>query len=207
MKRSDWRIWIGAGLILLGVLMLLERFGLFRGAINFFWGAVFLAGGGFFLYRFATNMNNEWWAAIPGFAMLGIGADNLLSALIGADWGGLFFLGLLGIGFFAIYFSGRGRWWALIPGGVLVTLGFVSVLSDVYGARETGGVFFLGLGITFLLVAVLASLQWAYIPAVILLLFGALLGTSFLGALNYVWPAVLILAGLVLIWQFLRRKN
>jgi hypothetical protein len=55
-----------------------------------------------------------------------------------------------------------------------------------------------------LLVAVLASSQWAYIPAIILLVMGAVLGTSFAGAFNYIWPAVLILAGLVLIYRFVR---
>lgn len=208
MKRSDWRIWVGGGLILLGALMLLERFGLFHGATDVFWGLIFLVGGGFFLYRFATNLRNEWWAAIPGFALLGIAVDNLLSTFVRGQWGGFFFLGLLGVGFFAIYIAGRDRWWALIPGGVLVTLAVTSFMSNnVSEVRDQGGIFFLGLGLTFLLVAVLASLQWAYIPGVILLLFGALLGTSFAGALNYLWPAILILAGLVLIWQFIRPKQ
>jgi hypothetical protein len=205
MKRYDFRILTGAALVLLGVLMLLERIGIFHGALDFFWGVIFLAGGAFFLYRFATDMHGEWWAAIPGFALAGIGADSLLSGFIG-NWTGLLFLGSLGLGFFAVYLSGRERWWALIPGGVLVTLGFTSVLSDVFGARETGGFFFLGLGLTFLLVAVLASMQWAYIPGVILLVMGALIGTPFAGSLNYVWPAALILAGLMLIYQFVRRK-
>jgi hypothetical protein len=205
MKRYDFRILTGAALVLLGVLMLLERIGIFHGALDFFWGVIFLAGGAFFLYRFATDMHGEWWAAIPGFALAGVGADSLLSSFIG-NWTGLLFLGSLGLGFFAVYLSGRERWWALIPGGVLVTLGFTSVLSDVFGARETGGFFFLGLGLTFLLVAVLASMQWAYIPGVILLVMGALIGTPFAGSLNYVWPAALILAGLMLIYQFVRRK-
>ena len=59
---------------------------------------------------------------------------------------------------------------------MLITLGIVAALTDMYGARETGGFFFLGLGLTFLLVAVLASMQWAYIPGVILLLMGVALG-------------------------------
>ncbi len=205
MKRIDFRILVGAALILLGVLMLLERLGLFHGVSDFFWGLVFLAGGAYFLYRFANNMRGEWWSAIPGFALIGLAADSLLTRIFG-NWGGLFFLGFLGLGFLAVYFSGRERWWALIPGGVLLTLGFVSVLSNVYGGRETGGFFFLGLGLTFLFVAVLASMQWAYIPAVVLLVMGALLGTPFVGALNFIWPTVLIVGGLILIFQFMRRK-
>ena len=42
MKQISFRIWIGAGLVLLGMLMLLERFGLFRGITNYFWGLLFL---------------------------------------------------------------------------------------------------------------------------------------------------------------------
>ncbi len=206
MKRLDFRILIGAALILLGVLMLLERIGIFHGASDFFWGVVFLAGGVYFLYRFANNMRGEWWAAIPGFALVGIGADSILPGFLG-NWTGLFFLGFLGLGFFTVYFTARQeRWWALIPGGVLLTLGVTSVLSGIYGVPETGAVFFVGLGLTFLLVAVLTSAQWAYIPGIILLVMGAVLGTSFAGALNYIWPAALILAGLMLIYRFVRRQ-
>jgi hypothetical protein len=205
MKRIDFRIIIGGGLILLGVLMLLERFGLLRGASDFFWGVVLLAGGSYFLYRFANNIRGEWWAVIPGSALAGLGADSLLSGILG-NWGGFLFLGCLGVGFLAIYFSDRERWWALIPGGILVTLALVSVLNNAYGGRETGGFFFLGLGLTFLVLAVLASMQWAYIPGVVLLIIGALVGAPFNGAMNYIWPATLIIGGMFLILQFIRRN-
>ena len=204
MKQVSFRFWIGTGLVVLGILMLLERLGLFRGVTQIFWGALFLAGGAYFLYRFASNMRGEWWAAIPGFALAGIGVQSLLSGVLGA-WSGFFFLGALGLGFFAVYWSDRERWWAIIPGGVLITLGLTSILGDVFGVRETGGFFFLGLGLTFLLVAVLASLQWAWIPGVVLLVLGALVGTPFTGALNYVWPAAMIVGGLLLILQFVRK--
>jgi hypothetical protein len=204
MKQVSFRLWIGAGLIVLGILMLLERLGLFGGVTQIFWGALFLAGGAYFLYRFASNMRGEWWAAIPGFALAGIGVQSLLSGVLGA-WSGFFFLGALGLGFFAVYWSDRERWWAIIPGGVLITLGLTSVLGDVFGVHETGGFFFLGLGLTFLLVAVLASLQWAWIPGVVLLVLGALVGAPFSGAMNYVWPAAMILGGLLLILQFVRK--
>ena len=204
MKQISFRIWIGAGLVLLGMLMLLERFGLFRGITNYFWGLLFLAGGAYFLYRFANNMRGEWWAVIPGSALIGLGLQSFVPGVLG-DWSGFLFLGALGLGFFAVYFSDRERWWAIIPGGVLVTLGLTSALGDVFGVSETGGFFFLGLGLTFLLVAVLASLQWAWIPGVVLLVLGAVIGTPFVGSLNYIWPAALILGGLLLIFQFARK--
>jgi hypothetical protein len=205
MKRMGIRVWVGIGLVLLGLLMLAERLGIFEGLMNLFWGLLFLAGGAYFLYRFANNMRGEWWAAIPGFALAGIAADSLLPRIFG-DWGGLFFLASLGLGFFAVYLSGKERWWAIIPGGVLITLGLISAFSSIFGMQETGGVFFLGLGLTFLLVAVLASMQWAYIPAAVLLVMGALLGTPFTGLLNFLWPAVLIVGGLILVFQFFRRQ-
>ena len=205
MKRMGIRVWVGIGLVLLGLLMLAERLGIFEGLMNLFWGLLFLAGGAYFLYRFANNMRGEWWAAIPGFALAGIAADSLLPRIFG-DWGGLFFLASLGLGFFAVYLTGKERWWAIIPGGVLITLGLISAFSSIFGMQETGGVFFLGLGLTFLLVAVLASMQWAYIPAAVLLAMGALLGTPFTGLLNFLWPAVLIVGGLILVFQFFRRQ-
>ncbi len=206
MNRWNARIWIGAGLVVLGILMFLERFGLFRGVASLFWGAIFLAGAAFFLYRFYNNLRGEWWAAIPGFALLGIGATILLSIVL-PQWSGFWFLAFLGLGFFAIYLAGRERWWAIIPGGILITLGFVAILGDVFGATESGGLLFIGMGLTFILVAVLAALQWAWIPGIILLVFGALLGTPFSGAMNFIWPAALIIGGGLLIWSFARRPR
>lgn len=206
MKKIDLRIALGGGLMFLGLLMLLENLGILRGATGLFWGALLLLGGGFFLYRFATAPREEWWAAIPGFALAGLGAESLLPAALG-DWDGLLFLGALGAGFWAVYFSGRERWWAIIPGGVLITLGLVSVLDHVVADGQTGGFFFLGLGLTFLLVALLASMNWAYIPAGVLLVMGVALGGVFTGAGNYLFPVVLVAAGLTLIYRFYRARR
>ncbi len=206
MNRWNYRLWIGVGLIVLGVLMFGGQFGLFQGLASLLWGLILLAGAGYFLYRFANNQQGEWWAAIPGFALAGLGATVLLSSLL-PSWSGFFFLGALGLGFFAVYFARRDYWWAIIPGGVLVTLGFIAVLSDLLGGRDTGGILFLGMGLTFILVAVLASLQWAWIPGIILLVFGALLGMPFGGPMNYFWPAALIIGGVLLILGFARRAR
>jgi len=101
----------------------------------------------------------------------------------------------------------RQHWWAIIPGGVLFTLAAVSVLPGRVGNIDTGGVFFLGLGLTFLLVALLAQHSWAYIPAVILVLLGAVLGLGFGGLLDWLWIGALFLAGLILIlFALLRRR-
>jgi hypothetical protein len=196
MKRFDYRILIGAALILGGVLMLLDRLGLFKGALNFFWAGLLAVGAAIFLFWFFSD-RSKWWAAIPGFALAGMAASSLLLDHIG--WGGLAFLGGIGLGFWAIFFTGQERWWAIIPGGVLLTLGITSVMSDAFGVMDSGGVFFVGLGITFILVALLAKMRWAFIPAAVLLLLGFFLGTPFVGAMEYVWIGILLVAGAILV--------
>jgi hypothetical protein len=206
MNRWNFRVWIGAGLVVLGLLMLLERFGLFSGVTHIFWGLAFLAAAGWFLYRFAKNPRSEWWAAIPGFALAGLGAESLLPEAMG-NWGGFFFLGALGLGFFGVYLNDRLRWWAIIPGGVLVTLACITVLDNFVSGDGTGGFLFIGLGLTFVLVATLANMKWAWIPGGILLAMGVLLGASLLGGANYIWPLALIAGGVLLIVQFVRRSR
>ncbi|HEY9527325.1 MAG TPA: hypothetical protein VIR02_09600, partial [Anaerolineales bacterium] len=121
----------------------------------------------------------------------------------------VFFAGI-SLGFWWVYFTGTERWWAIIPAGVLLTLGIVSSLDAVSGL-ETGGLFFLGLGLTFLLVAVLPGEKrgrsWALIPGVILLLFGALLGTPYRGLTDYLWPAVLIILGGYFVVRFFTGRS
>jgi hypothetical protein len=196
MKRFDYRILIGAVLILGGILMLLDRTGLLKGASDFFWAGILAVGAAIFLFWFFSD-RSKWWAAIPGFTLAGMAASSLLLDRIG--WGGLAFLGGIGLGFWAIYFSGRERWWAIIPGGVLLTLGVTSVMSDAYGVMDSGGIFFVGLGITFLLVALLAKMKWAFIPAAVLLLLGFFLGTPFVGILEYAWIGILLVVGGILV--------
>jgi len=202
MKRFDYRITVGLALILGAVLMFLDRADILKGASDFFWAGVLAIGAVIFLVWFFSD-RSKWWAAIPGFTLAGMSASSLLLNRLG--WGGFAFLGGLGIGFFAIYASRREMWWAIIPGGVLLTLGVNSALTEAYSIVDTGGVFFAGLGITFLLVALLARMNWAYIPAAALLVIGFFIGTPFTGVLSYVWIGVLILGGAALIVGSLRK--
>ena len=203
MKRFDYRVLIGAALILGGILMLLDKTGLLTGATDFFWAGLLAIGAGIFLFWF-FNDRSKWWAAIPGFTLAGMAASTLLLDRIG--WGGLAFLGGIGVGFWAVYVRQPAQWWAIIPGGVLLTLGFTSALTEAFNIVETGGVFFVGLGLTFLLVALLARMKWAYIPAALLLLLGLMLGTPFVGVLEYAWIGILLIAGLALVISAARSK-
>jgi hypothetical protein len=207
MRRIDPRVLIGILLVLGGVLSLLDVQGVISNAGGIFWGLIFAAGALAFMYLMLNDRNN-WWAAFPGFTLLGLAASAFLPESLEAYDGFVFFLGI-SAGFWWVYFNDRSHWWAIIPAGVLLTLGTVSVLEDVEGL-ETGGIFFLGLGITFLLVALLpgeGSRSWALIPGILLVLFGAILGTPFFGLASYFWPAVLIILGGFFIFRFFRDRS
>lgn len=213
MKRFDFRTIFGAGLILLGGLMLLEKFNIIKGAAGFFWGLAFLAGAAYFAMIVVQAPQTRWWAIFPAAALAGMGGAALLPDVF-SGWGGGIFLGALSLGFFIVYIINRANWWAIIPGGVLLTLAAVATLSEFEALSDlnTGSLFFMGLGFTFLLVALLpnpfGNTQWAYIPAIVLVLIGGLLGSqTTAGLVGYVWPAGLILAGLLVIWGFFRNRE
>jgi len=208
MKRFDPRIVIGTLLILAGGLGFLQAFGFLQNASDIFWGLVFLAAGGVFLFMFAGGFSSgQWWAVIPGLVLAGIGVLILLPESLDNLGGGVF-LGAIGLSFWVIYFSGRERWWAIIPGGVLFTLALVSILpNNLFGGVDSGAVFFLGLATTFLLVALLADMNWAYWPAGALGVFGVFLFfQSQIFLLSYLSAAALIGAGIFIIWRSLRSQ-
>jgi hypothetical protein len=208
MRRVDFRTIFGVGLIALGGLMLLEKMGFISGASSLFWGAALMVGAVYFLFIFFQEPRTKWWAIFPATALFGMGGAAFLPKAF-SGWGGGIFLGALGLGFFIVYIVNRANWWAIIPGGVLLTLAGVSTLTEyeAFSALGSGSLFFIGLGFTFLLVALLPNpvgkMQWAYIPAVILTLMGGLLGsTSTAGLVDYIWPASLIIVGLLVILGF-----
>jgi hypothetical protein len=207
MRKFDMRLMIGGLLILGGILALLDTMGIIGNAGGIFWGLIWGAVGVFFLYLLINDRQNNWWAAFPACALLGMAASSILPNSL--DFlSGLLFLGGIGLAFWWVYFTDRSRWWAIIPGGVMLTLGAVSALDNIPGL-DTGGLFFIGLGLTFLLVAVLTggAQSWAWYPTVVLLIFGALVGIPSLDITDYVVPAVLILVGGFMIYRFFRQPS
>jgi len=207
MRKFDLRLTIGGLLILGGLLALLDTMGVIGNAGGIFWGLIWGTIGVFFLYLLINDRQRNWWAAFPGFILLGMAATSFLPNTL--DFlGGLIFLGGISLAFWWVYFTDTSRWWAIIPGGVMLTLGAVSSLDEIPGF-DTDGLFFIGLGLTFLLVAILpvANKQtWAWIPSIILLIFGTMLMPS-LGISGYVWPALLILLGGYLILRFFKKQS
>jgi hypothetical protein len=92
----------------------------------------------------------------------------------------------------------------------MLTIAIVSVVDSYTSGNSGGGIFLLGLGLTFALVAVLPNpmgqMRWAWIPAAILGLMGGLILVTAEKLINYVWPLVLILVGIFLIYRSISRK-
>ncbi len=207
MKPVSWKIIIGLLLTVVGGLALLQTFGVIpsEGKVwDIMLPACFLAGGIAFLYVLIANKSN-WWAAIPGFTLVG------LALLIGSHlipgfgpYSAGVFLAFIGVGFWVIYLLDFQKWWAIIPGGALLSVGALVAFGQVY-------LLFLGLAVTFALLAILPNgakrMTWPWIPAGVL----GIMGISFLwaegGVLNYVGPGLLIAGGLGLIMYTVIKKK
>lgn len=208
-KSTLW----GVLLIALGAFFLLQVTGIFGALSGLFWSLAFAAGGAVFLYVFLTNLHTHWWAAIPGFTLMGLAAlifyDRFAPPFF-ADLGAAMFLAAIGAGFLIIFFTNREQWWAIIPGGVLFSVAGVVVVDNTgFAFLNPASVLFIGIGLTFGLLGLMSTylntnLRWAYIPAAIMLVMGVVIFTPFVGALNWVWPLALIGVGA---WLVLRRPQ
>jgi hypothetical protein len=210
MRRFDIRAFFGWGLILLGALLLLEKFGLVRGAASIFWGILIFLAATYFMFVFIRNPHGRWWAIIPAMTLLGMAISVVLPAAF-SGLGGSIFLAGLGLAFMIVYLTDHSRWWGIIPGGVLLSLSLVAAPIERTWVN-TGSIFFIGLGLTFLLVAVLPNpvgkMQWAYIPSAVLVLMGALLATQATASIaDYILPFALILVGLVVVISFFIKRD
>jgi hypothetical protein len=216
MKRFNLnnRFFWGALLLGLGLLLLLQNLNILNFVWSALWTILFAAGGVFFLFMFAADRHGNWWAIIPGLALLGlastIGIESIFPRL-GNAVGGALFLAQLGASFWVIYLLDRSRWWAIIPGGVLLTLAVVASLDHVLPGFETGSVFFLGLAATFGLVYLKPGtpgrMGWALIPAAVLLAIAIVTGLAAAGPLfKYIWPAILIAIGAWMVYQTVRPR-
>ncbi|MCC6500029.1 MAG: hypothetical protein IT313_07145 [Anaerolineales bacterium] len=205
MKKYDPRLWIGALLVFGGVLVLLENLNILSDVSDIFWGAIWGLIGLFFLFMLLRN-RSSWWAAFPAFTLLGLAASAFLPNSLEAFSGLVFFAGIC-IAFLWVYFTDvQSHWWAIIPFGILLTLGAIDALEETTGA-DSGNFLFLGLGLTFILVAILPggkNRSWAFIPGLVLLVFGAFLTAGVVGWMQYLWPAALILVGGYFVLKFFR---
>ena len=203
MKNDQSRFIWGGILILAGALFMLQELNILGNAFQYLWLLLMAAGSVVFLWIYFSK-SDQWWAVIPGLALLGLsvaGLEDLLNIFPGSDWTGAVFLGCIGMAFWLVYLRKQEQWWAIIPGGVLLTLAAVTALDNIFGWSEV--VFFLGLGLTFFLVALLPNqgqdTRWAYIPAGIMTVLAVTLFAPFKTAMMIFWPIVLIGLGIFIL--------
>ena len=198
----------GVVLVALGAFFLLQVTGIFGVLTSLFWSVAFAAAGAVFLYVFLTALQERWWAAIPAFTLLGLAATifyDRFAPPFFSEIGGAVFLGSIGAGFAAIFFTNRDKWWAIIPGGALLSVAGVVLVSQTgIGFVNPASVLFIGLGLTFGFLGLMSTylntnLRWAYIPAAVLLVMGIVIFTPFVGALGWIWPLAFIGGGAYLI--------
>jgi hypothetical protein len=196
MNKDQSRMIWGSLLVLAGVLFLLQEFQVLGSAFQYLWVILMAAGAVVFLWIYLKN-SEQWWAVIPGLALVGltfVGLEGLIPAIPSGNWTGAVFLGCIGLAFWLVYLRKREQWWAIIPGGVLLTLALVAGLDSLISWSDA--FFFLGLGATFALVALLPNqthdTRWAFIPSGILFLLGLVLFAPIQSVFNYIWPILLV---------------
>jgi hypothetical protein len=212
MKRIQWQYIFGGLLILFGVVFLLDNFDIIDNVSDLVFGSLFTVGGAFFIYIYLSE-NQQWWALIPGFVLLGLGAMIGMGAILPSladDLSGPLFLASVSLPFWIIYLRFRGDfWWALIPAGVMMTLAIIAGVETLLPGLDLGGaILFFGMGLTFFIVGIIPTpagqMRWAFIPGAILSLMGFLIL-----ALEHDWGMIfaagaLILVGLYQIYRSLR---
>lgn len=201
MGGNWWAAFPGFTLASLGVLILLPE------SLDEYGGAIFLGGIGLsFWYVYFNSREERWWAMIPAGVLTALAVMIVVAARF-EDFGGAVVLGGIGLSFFGVYITNRlERWWALIPAGVLSTLAGVTIAAQRFGEFQTAGFFFFGLAFTFLMVALLANMNWAYWPALVLGVMGFLGIASLLDIANYLWAVALIAVGGFLLFRYFTNR-
>lgn len=215
--KLNWRILLGVIVLVFGGLLLLQQLNVIaiHGDIwTFIISAFFATAGAAFLVVLISNTKN-WWAAIPGMTLIGlaflIGSNALFPGLSG-DISAAIFMACIGAGFWIVYFLNIQNWWAIIPGGVLLSIAALISVGSVGNGNLGVGLMFTGMALTFGLVALLPNggtrLNWAYIPAGVLLVMGLSFLFSVGSWFRYLLPGGLIVVGIVLIaLTVFRRKK
>lgn len=212
MNRSKSSLLVGAGLMLLGVLLLLQNLGVLSVLTELIWMGLFAVGGATFLGVYLAD-RKQWWPIIPGGMLLGIAAILALAIVwpgSGPIGGAVFFLAG-GATFLTIFALHRENWWAVIPGGALLTIALVIALAQVGDGTAAGSVMLLGLAATF---GVLSQVntpdgrqRWALIPAAVLFTIGLLVLGTTAGWGMWVVSALLVLGGGLLVLKSVATRD
>jgi hypothetical protein len=150
---------------------------------------------------------------VPGLILIALGIFLFVVQATGV--GAEAIVAVIGVGFLLAYALTR-QYGFLVPGGILTGLG-LGIVWEVT-APTAGGVVLIGLGSGFLAIWVVDALMkhtpvpwWPIIPGGILATIGFLVETGrqgLLAELNWLWPATLIVVGVILVMtQFGKRQE
>jgi hypothetical protein len=205
MKPFNWRVPVGLVLVVLGVLAFLQSFQIItlRGdpwLLTF--AILFAVIGVVFLYALLNDRRN-WWAAIPGLTLLGLGALMGLELIPGfpSFIPPAIFMGSIAAAFWVVYAMNRTFWWAIIPAGTLTSLALLIGLGD--SGSLGASVLFMGMAATFGVLGLIEingqHMSWPWIPAICLAVLSGIVGVTGSGVPSIVWAILIILAGIFLI--------
>ncbi|MFN8487288.1 MAG: hypothetical protein U0350_06820 [Caldilineaceae bacterium] len=210
LNALPWSVGFIAG----GILLLLFNLGVFARyeQLTQFILAVLLAGIGVAFLLVFLSSRQRWWPLIPGWTLLALAGMIYLSAASQVEsqqTAPILFLGLA-CAFAHIYLLDRAeRWWAIIPGGFLLVLAVVIAVSNAITHLE---ILLIGMGLVFFLLYLLDDRRrqwWALIPGFVLTGFGlfvfAATNQKYTALVRW-WPLLLVLVGIGIGWQMMRRS-
>jgi hypothetical protein len=212
MAKRSTLIW-GVGLLLLGVILLLQNLNLLGDAGNLIRFVLFLLGSVAFASVYIAN-RQQWWAIIPASALMGIALISALGVLwprLEGRWSGPLFLLPVALGFLLVYVMHRENWWALIPGGTILSVALAAALAEAGDGMLSGGFLLLGMGLTFALLSTVSTadgrLRWALFPAGILSALGMFILLQSAPWSGPVVAVALIVAGGALVARGMKRTG
>jgi hypothetical protein len=170
---------------------------------------------GLFFILFATFglvylQRRELWAALVAYIMFALGCVILLTLGMRPDLTGVLVPFAIALPFFLVYFrSPSQHWWALIPAGILTSSSLMTGLillpglaSQSFAETLANAAMSLGVALTFLLLGLRHNQRWALVVAGFAAVLGVLQSVS--SNMERFWPVLLIVAGLLVLFQALR---
>ena len=215
MEKQKTNLYIGGGLVLIGLLNLLVNMDFIYLEPEFIVATLFLTAASFLFVRF--RQKKQLPILIIAAILTFIGSAILLECVFDVDEGvvGVLFLWGLSALFAYGYLRNDRRWGFVIPAGILFTLGLMVLIETMpdFDDEFLGGLFFLGIACTFGYLYVIRDdvnkLDWAKYPALILACFSGFvfLVTTDSGAASVLLPLALILTGGYLVYNATQRKS
>ena len=139
-----------------------------------------------FLAAYLTDRTRNWWALIPGGAMLFLGMTMLLVDNVGGEWVGAMFLLMFALAFLVVYFTDRTRTWALLVAYIFGVLSLAPMLA-AFGdsAAYFGSMLMFAIALPFFIVYFRSPDNWwAILPAGALSVVGVVAALAIAGIID-----------------------